>query len=233
MKNLLLLLLLPSIAMFSQLKELKPEEFKLLLERNNGLKLNNIPVNNSIYFIFEHNNNWIKFDIQDNKYFFIENYDKYISTLKEIEKESLMTPLFKSRKKMENIDIHKDSLISDFINNLSINRHIKYRDYDLDLIDLKIKECGYRNIYNDYFLNLILFCGEYVIEMNGKGGWNIETSVFYPLEYTIKYIDENNKKISIQGLVKEFLCRENRDEDDVYINSIHDIIEVLRMDIFD
>lgn len=120
------------------------------------------------------------------------NTEDFLKSINENDLKILTdNPLFKYRSKMGNITTNKYFFLEDLFIKLNFKRPKSLLTIDLKKFNNSLKEYGYSKLYDDLYLHLILFCGEYLNEQNNfLGLWNIDSSHNSPLAYEPIYIDD-------------------------------------------
>jgi hypothetical protein len=103
-------------------------------------------------------------------------YDKdaYVKNMIKIREWNTNTPLGKQQDIIQNLSQNIQPLLNELYLKLKLEA-AKTTDVDLNEIDKAIKKYGYEKAYEDLFLNLIVFCGEY-LKVRLGGGWITEKS---------------------------------------------------------
>lgn len=122
-----------------------------------------------------------------NEEIFFKNIDESIIS-------KLEHPLFKYRFFMSDIDTHKDKFINELFAELQLDKNEDILKTDFDIFNIKLIECGFENLYKNYYLHLIIFSIEYLKKINNnEGKLVLKHNSNYPLSFQPSYIDSKNK----------------------------------------
>lgn len=131
--------------------------------------------------------------INENSNIFIYyNTEDFLKSLNENDLKLITdNPLFQYRSKMEDIVANKDFFLEELFLKLNLEKPKSLLDVDLKQFNKVLKQYGYDKLYNDLYLHLILFCGEYFDNQNNfLGKWILHNTQNSPLAYEPVYIDD-------------------------------------------
>ncbi len=184
----------------------------------------------------------------DKKELLVSNYDgteikRYpnekvlFKDLNESIKNKLNHPLFKYRFLMGNIKAHKDELINELFEVLEMKLPQNILMTNFNLLNDKLIKCGLENIYNEYYLHLILFSIEYLNKVDkNQGKLILKHNSNYPLSFQPSFIDSKNKDYYFSlnvNLARElqarFLGEDYAADQDVELNTSFNYKEILNL----
>lgn len=99
----------------------------------------------------------------------------YIKNKAKLNEWNSRTPLDKHQEKIMNLSKHIQPLLNELYAALKMDSDTPVKDVDLGKLDKAIKKYGYDRAYEDLFLHLIVFGGEYIKSQKG-GRWITEKS---------------------------------------------------------
>ncbi|MCR4029610.1 MULTISPECIES: hypothetical protein [Flavobacterium] len=226
------------------------EEFKEILNKNDAHILGHIinvdlkQKKSHIYYAFDNLDVFIKtsnFNVDltlygdnhvtnESEIYLFNSEESFLESLNEKEVKEINTPYFKYRKIFKNPALFREVLVTELFLNLKLEMPNKISETNLDEFNKALYDFGYDNAKSFLYIHLIIFCGEFLNEIeNNKGRWTSYTSSSYPLMSIPEFIMANNlsTKISINHFLGKDLIEafDKNQANKTYIYKIENVFE--------
>lgn len=193
-----------------KIKKLKYSNLGAFLKEHNGKQVShNLGV---LYKYYECDNNMLVVEIEKlNMATVYFDRNAVYAEDKKTAKWKMFNPLQGKQEIIKHIDDYIESLISELFTRLVLTRTAKLTQTSLMLFDKALKRYGYENALETLYLNLVVFAGEYVREVNG-GKWVLEPDLAHPPQIMPVFVDEQDNKYGFAIntlLIKDFHLKGN------------------------
>lgn len=231
-------------------KSIPYEEFKEILNKNDAHILGFITdVNRKlkkshIYYAFDNLDVFIETSnsnvdltlygdnhvTNESEIYLFNSEESFLKSLNEKDLKEINTPYFKYRKIFKNPTLFREVFIKELFLNLKLEIPEKISETNLDEFNKALYNFGYDKAKNFLYIHLIIFCGEFLNEIeNNKGRWATYTSSHYPLLNIPEFImaDNLSTKISINHFLgKDLIDAFDKNQgNNNYIYKIEDLFE--------
>ncbi len=192
------------------MKKLDKKEYQDILSKHKCLMLNHANASweyfpsPKVYFECD-NTFYIKEDNRKKEVYLFKNKQEFLVHLELNEREDIFTPLKGKEDIITDIDKYKTSLITNFVKEIKYDFNGDFKTIDLDKFNAKInKYTNLRDLYKNYYLNFIVFLGEFVRHKKG-GHWEYKTNIGRPTELIPYFVDST--KNDYEFLINVLLVR--------------------------
>jgi hypothetical protein len=156
--------------------------------------------------------------------------ESFLESLNEKDLKEINNPYFKYRKFFKNPSFFREIFIKELFLNLKLEMPEKISETNLDEFNKALHNFGYEKAKKFLYIHLIIFCGEFLNEIeNNKGRWTTGTNSHYPLLNIPEFIMANNlsTKISINHFLGKDLTEafDKNQGNNTYIYKIEDLFE--------
>lgn len=132
--------------------------------------------------------------------------DAYVQNMLEIREWNKRTTLDKHQDIIQNLLPHIPALLDELFTKLKLES-VQLQDVDLEKMDKAIKKYGYKKTYEDLYLHLIVFGGEYAKAKVG-GYWTTERSE--KNELVPIFVDGKNRKLKFDFWIRKDLAKKGK-----------------------
>ncbi|MEK6153599.1 hypothetical protein WIW50_10085 [Flavobacteriaceae bacterium 3-367] len=166
-----------------------------------------------------------------------ENEESFFQDNEDNVNEKLQHPLFGYRNLMADIANNKNTLIQTFYNDLNLEPTKNILEVNFDKINEKLIQIGLEKAYNEYYLHLILLCGDYLRAVSKNDTkWDLVHNSNYPLSFQPSVVDScgNNYYFSLninlaRGMMSYFLGEDYAEDSGVDTNIPFDLRKVVNL----
>lgn len=187
-------------------KKFEGKEMDEYIKNNHGKLVENPYFKHCNFYECDNNTLIIENTIEKNATLYY-NRSGYYADMEKIKLRQKGSPLKNQQTLVKNIDKNVDGIIENLFCELGLSQPTSIESVDLKELDHAINLYGYEKLYNQFYLSLVVFAGEYIKAKKG-GEWIVENNKSYPSELTPILVDSSNRRYELEinnQIQKQFL----------------------------
>lgn len=185
-------------------KSLKREEALHYIQTHNGI-FKKHPTFSYVNAYDCDDNTLVLENTKEKKYTLYYDRKKYYDDIKDIKELGDFNPLADKQDVIKNISVYKDTLLDQLYTKLAMPKPENLANLDLKKMDQNLELYGYKNAYTQLYLNLIIFCGEYIKAHKG-GSWSVRPEGGHSNNFEPVYVDSTGEDYAF--MINTLLARE-------------------------